>query len=88
MAAKKKIKKSATAKKPAAKKAAGRKPDAKKKMGRPATYRHFTATVKFRLPASDDSGVRALNASIHESLDNGRVVNSCGGLKVIVSEVK
>ena len=90
MAATKKSKKSAAPKKSAAKKAVAKiLPVAKKaKMGRPATYRYFTATVKFRLMADDTSGVRALKDSVYESLDNGRVVNFAGGLKVTVSEDK
>lgn len=91
MAATKKSKKSAVApKKSSAKKVVEKiLPSAKKaKMGRPATFRYFTATVRFRLMADDTSGVRALKDSIYESLDNGRVVNFAGGLKVIVSEVK
>ena len=90
MAATKKSKKSAAPKKSAAKKsviaakkAAARLAAPKKaKMGRPATYRYFTATVKFRLPVSCQTKVSILRGNLIERLD-GR-----DGLKVTVSEDK
>jgi len=89
MAATKKSKKSAAQKKSAAKKSAldllvkAKKPAAKKaKMGRPATYRYFTATVKFREPVDCCAGVRVLQKELAGRLE------AYDGVKVIVSEVK
>lgn len=84
MAATKKSKKSAVKKKFPVKKYVPKiLPVAKKaKMGRPATYRYFTATVKFREPVDCCAGVRVLQKELVGRLE------AYDGIKVIVSEVK
>lgn len=84
MAATKKNKKSAVKKKFPVKKYVPKVlPSAKKaKMGRPATYRYFTATVKFRLPVGEESRSRGIRDHI------ANVLAAYDGLKVTVSEDK